>query len=72
MDTEDDSLAAIVYEVHNTFGERHAYVLPVTPSDGPVSQECAKDFYVLLEAQRLHTGFTSTNFFSLEYWVVHC
>jgi hypothetical protein len=43
---EDGSLAGIVYEVHNTFGERHTYVLPVEPSDGPVRQECAKDFYV--------------------------
>ncbi len=42
----DGSLTAIVYEVHNTFGERHAYVLPVTPGDGPIQQDCAKDFYV--------------------------
>ena len=25
-----DKLGAIIYEVHNTFKERHAYVLPVT------------------------------------------
>jgi hypothetical protein len=29
--TRDERLAAIVYEVHNTYGERHAYVLPVAP-----------------------------------------
>lgn len=42
-------LAAIIHEVHNTFGERHAYVLPVDPQDaerGVVAQNCAKDFYV--------------------------
>lgn len=43
---ESGALAAIVYEVHNTFHERHAYVLPVTASNGPIRQECAKDFYV--------------------------
>jgi len=46
----DGTLAAIVYEVHNTFGERHAYVLPVDPGNGrgniPVRQECSKKFYV--------------------------
>lgn len=30
----DGALKAIVYEVHNTYEERHAYILPV--SDGPV------------------------------------
>lgn len=40
----DETLAAIVYEVHNTFGERHAYVLPASP--GIVRHECDKDFYV--------------------------
>ncbi len=28
------SLAAIVYEVHNTFGERHSYVMPVGVASG--------------------------------------
>lgn len=42
----DGSLAAIIYEVHNTFGERHAYVLPAATNDGAVHQDCAKDFYV--------------------------
>ena len=43
---EDGTLAAIVYEVHNTFGERHAYVLPVASPNGTIRQECAKEFYV--------------------------
>lgn len=29
----DDSLAAILYEVHNTFGERHAYLVAVDGAD---------------------------------------
>ncbi len=37
----DGSLAATIYEVHNTFGERHSYVLP----EGD-KQECDKAFYV--------------------------
>lgn len=40
----DGALAATIYEVHNTFGERHSYVLPV--SGDAIEQECAKDFYV--------------------------
>jgi uncharacterized protein len=40
----DETLAAIVYEVHNTFGERHAYVLAA--GDGLVRQRCAKEFAV--------------------------
>lgn len=43
----DGSLAGIVYEVHNTHGERHAYVLPaVVDADGMVRHSCAKDFFV--------------------------
>lgn len=41
----DGGLAAIIYEVHNTFGERHAYVLPVD-GNGTVRQDCRKAFYV--------------------------
>ncbi|MGA9794413.1 MAG: DUF1365 domain-containing protein [Rhizomicrobium sp.] len=40
------ALAAVVYEVHNTHGERHSYVLPVEDRDGVVDHGCAKDFYV--------------------------
>jgi len=42
----DDSLAAIVYEVHNTFGERHSYLIPVQKADGAIDQRCKKSFYV--------------------------
>ena len=44
----DGSLAAILYEVHNTFGERHSYLIPVEPSagDGRRSRCCDKSFYV--------------------------
>jgi len=40
-------IGAIVYEVHNTFNERRAYVLPVPQnSKEVVRQSCDKDFYV--------------------------
>jgi DUF1365 family protein len=45
----DGRLAAVLYEVKNTFGEQHAYVLPVDParaSAEPIRQSCAKDLYV--------------------------
>jgi DUF1365 family protein len=43
----DGSLAAIIYEVHNTFGQRHAYVAPVRPGTGDVvRQSCDKMFHV--------------------------
>ena len=42
----DGGLAAIVYEVSNTFGGRQSYVLPVSVSMGPVDQCCAKSFFV--------------------------
>ena len=37
----DGALAALIYEVHNTFGERHSYVLPAAEG-----QSCAKAFFV--------------------------
>ncbi|HEX4532830.1 MAG TPA: DUF1365 domain-containing protein [Rhizomicrobium sp.] len=43
---KDETLAAIVYEVHNTYGERRAYVLRTETNDGVVRQSCAKDMYV--------------------------
>jgi DUF1365 family protein len=43
---QDGSLAALVYEVHNTFGERHSYVLPVETSGKVVRQKCQKALYV--------------------------
>jgi len=43
----DGSLAAILYEVHNTFSERHAYLIPVDRTAGMViDQRCRKGFYV--------------------------
>jgi uncharacterized protein len=43
----DGSLRAILYEVSNTFGEQHSYLIPVQGPEGePVRQSCAKEFYV--------------------------
>jgi hypothetical protein len=43
----DESLAALLYEVRNTFGERHSYLIPVSDDAGPVIvQHCQKLFYV--------------------------
>jgi DUF1365 family protein len=45
----DGGLALIIYEVRNTFGDIHAYVLPVKPgeiSDAGVRQQQDKLFYV--------------------------
>jgi hypothetical protein len=42
----DGALAALIYEVHNTFGERHAYVLPTSRAPRAVRQGCAKSFFV--------------------------
>ncbi|MBC05190.1 DUF1365 family protein [Thalassospira sp.] len=46
----DGSVGAVLYEVSNTFGDRHSYLIPVT--DGALDdknvlrQSCAKGFYV--------------------------
>jgi uncharacterized protein len=41
----DGALSAILYEVNNTFGERHSYLIPA--EDAPVvRQACDKGFYV--------------------------
>lgn len=43
----DGRLAATLYEVSNTFGQRHTYVIPVgDPEARPVRQSCPKRFYV--------------------------
>jgi DUF1365 family protein len=45
----DGDLAAVVYEVRNTFGERHTYVAPVEPgslTEAGLRQERDKLFYV--------------------------
>jgi DUF1365 family protein len=39
------TLSAIVYEVTNTFGERHSYLIPA-PNAALIKQGCAKEFYV--------------------------
>jgi DUF1365 family protein len=44
----DGRLAAMLYEVNNTFGQRHSYLIPVDPyaEQGMVRQVCAKAFHV--------------------------
>lgn len=43
----DETLCAILYEVNNTFGQRHNYLIPVPPGiGGPIRQESRKSFYV--------------------------
>jgi len=42
----DGALRAIIYEVHNTYDERHAYVLPVGADQKLVRHGCPKAFYV--------------------------
>jgi uncharacterized protein len=40
-------IAAILWEVDNTFGERHAYMIPVSPNiSGEIRQTCAKELFV--------------------------
>jgi DUF1365 family protein len=39
-------LAAMIYEVNNTHGERHFYVIPTVEEGGRIRQSCAKTFYV--------------------------
>jgi hypothetical protein len=58
----DGSLAAILYEVNNTFGGRHCYVLPVKQTAaGTVRQQCDKTFHVSpFLAMDLRYAFTIT------------
>jgi DUF1365 family protein len=45
--TRSGALTAILYQVHNTFGQRHSYLIPATQlHDGVIDQSCDKDFYV--------------------------
>lgn len=58
----DGSVAALVHEVSNTFGESHFYVLPPrVGANGTITQGCAKEFFVspFLEAG-LNYEFTIT------------
>jgi DUF1365 family protein len=41
-----NTLRAILYEVNNTFGERHSYLLPVEGDGEAIRQSCAKGFHV--------------------------
>ncbi len=44
---QDGTLAAVIHEVTNTFGQRHAYLIPAARgADGLVRQRCDKRFYV--------------------------
>lgn len=43
----DGALVALLYEVRNTFGERHSYLIPVAATAGSlIRQSCDKCFYV--------------------------
>lgn len=42
----DGALGAILYEVTNTFGERHSYLIPAGEAGRLVRQGCGKGFYV--------------------------
>jgi uncharacterized protein len=42
----DGKLAAVVYQVHNTFRERHSYIIPVEKDSGTLHQRSRKVFYV--------------------------
>jgi DUF1365 family protein len=45
----DRRLVALLYDVSNTFGQAHGYLIPIDPSRGSapvVEQRCGKQFYV--------------------------
>lgn len=45
--TADGAVAAMLYEVNNTFGGRHSYLIPVRDgADGAIRQACDKGFHV--------------------------
>lgn len=43
---DSGQLAAIVYQVHNSFGERHAYVAKADAGDASIRHDCNKAFHV--------------------------
>lgn len=57
---DDGAIMALIYEVRNTFGDMHTYVIPVSAehaSPASIRQGCAKAFYVspfMGMAQRYH------------------
>jgi uncharacterized protein len=42
----DGALGAIVYQVHNTFNQRHSYIIPAKETGEALHQRCHKLFYV--------------------------
>jgi DUF1365 family protein len=44
--TRTGHLQALIYEVGNTYGERHCYLIPARPERGLVRHACDKAFYV--------------------------
>ncbi len=43
----NNNIVAMIYEVSNTFGQRHTYLIPTNDiGDGAVEQSCAKNFHV--------------------------
>ncbi|ODU62538.1 MAG: hypothetical protein ABS99_00340 [Acetobacteraceae bacterium SCN 69-10] len=42
----EGALTAVLYEVNNTFGQRHTYLVPARAEAGVLVQDCAKQFYV--------------------------
>ena len=42
----DGGLVAMLYEVNNTFGERHTYLIPADSSADTIRQSCAKRLHV--------------------------
>lgn len=72
----DGTLAALIYEVHNTFRQRHSYLIASKSEEGPeLLQRCAKRFYVspfldmdlaydfrvMLPAERVRVGITASD-----------
>lgn len=48
-DAPGGGLQALLYEVDNTFGQRHSYLIPVDPAERDaerIAQQCAKQFHV--------------------------
>src|ERR1700710_1627159 len=42
----DGAIVAVLYEVNNTFGQRHAYLIPTEGAHRLIRQSCRKVFYV--------------------------
>jgi DUF1365 family protein len=44
--TDGDAPMAVLYEVNNTFGDRHSYLLAASPDSEPLTHGCNKRLYV--------------------------